>query len=655
MTLGGLAIAIGELVDDSIVDVENIYRRLRENSRLSAPKAYLKVIFDASSEVRNSIVMATIIIALVFIPLFNLTGLEGKLFGPLAISYLTALFSSLLVSLTITPVLASYLLTKYAKKSEEEHHDTKFLAFLKKIDRKMLTKVLDYPKTVFASTITLLLLSFSLVPFMGQDFLPQFNEGSAMVGIYAPPGVSLAESNSIGKEVEERLMKIEEIKTISRRTGRAEEDEHAMGVNVSEIDINFHQNIDKDREAILNKVRDAVSEIEGVGSSVGQPLAHLIDHTLSGVTSQLAIKIFGPDLTTLRSLAMSLRNSISEIDGLVDLRVEQQALIPELKIYVLREEAAKYAISAGEISSLTESAFNGHSVTKIIEGQRYFDLFYRFDDQSRQSIDKMSSMVIKTMPDGKRISLEDVADIYETQGINEVSRENGGRRIVISANISGRDQKSVVEDVKRMVDEKVKLPKDYYVIYEGQFKAQQEAFQNIIVFGLLALIGIVVVLYSHFKSKTITLQIMSTIPFAFIGGITLLFLTDRTLTVASMVGFITLCGITCRNSIMMISHYIHLMKYEGEKFSKEMIIRGSLERLTPVLMTASVTALALLPLTFAKNQPGSEILYPVAIVVVGGLITSTLLDIIVTPVIFYVWGEKAVERMFNKNAEELHL
>ncbi len=653
MTLGGLAIAIGELVDDSIVDVENIYRRLKENSSLLKPRSILKVVYEASSEVRNSIVLATLIIALVFLPLFNLTGLEGRLFMPLAIAYLTALGASLLVSLTVTPVLSSYLLKNLTEKKKNTHGDTLFVQKLKFWDAKILEKYLDQPKKVLGFSIGLLVLSLLLLPMMGRDFLPKFNEGSAMIAVFDVPGISLAESNRNGLLAEQKIMEVSEVKSVSRRTGRAELDEHAMGVSVSEIDVDFKSNIERSREEVLNDIRDRVSQIPGVAINVGQPISHLIDHTLSGVSAQLVVKLFGEDLAVLRQKSVEIKNALSEIEGLVDLRVDQQGLIPQVKIHVLRDAAAEYGLSAGKITEMLETAFNGQAVAQVIEGQKFFDLFYRFDEKSRNSMEGMSETILKVMPDGRKVKLKDVADVYESEGPNEISRENSQRRIVISANASEKDLGSLIKEIQKNITERVSLPSGYFVSYEGQFQAQQNASRKILIFGVIALLGIGLILFSHFKSKMIMAQVMLTIPFAFIGGITLLFLTERTITVASLVGFITLCGVASRNSIMMISHYLHLMKFEGEEFTKKMVIRGSLERLVPVLMTAAVTSLALLPIIFAGGEPGSEVLHPVAVVIVGGLVSSTFLDIIVTPTLFFNFGKKAALKSLKEESNEL--
>ncbi len=639
MTLGGLAIAIGELVDDSIVDVENVFRRLRENAASANPLSRLKVIFEASSEVRNSIVLATVIIALVFLPLFNLTGLEGRLFLPLGVAYLTALFASLVVSLTVTPVLCSYFWSAKTKHTEE----TRFVTWLKELDRRVLEWALPRANVVLGGAVALFVVALALVPLMGRDFLPKFNEGTAIILLNAIPGVSLDESNRLAAKAEQIMLSTPEIKSVSRRTGRAEMDEHAEGVNVSEIDVDFHDK-GRSRETVLNEIRRRFAdELPEYGVSVSQPISHLIDHMLSGVNAAVAIKIFGPDLAILREKASELRDAIQGVPGLVDLRVERQGLIPQVKIHVYRDEAAKYGLSPGEVTGLLETAFNGEVMAQVLEETKVYDVFIRFDDDSRATMDKMKGTVLKVMPDGRKVLLGEVADIYEATGPNAILREGSQRRIVISANVSGRDLGSLMEDIQSRVKNKVTLPEGFYIVYGGQFESQQAATRRILIFGIIALIAIAVLLVTHFHSKVIALQILATIPLAFVGGIFLLFVTDRTITIASLVGFIALVGLSARNGIMMISHYLHLMKFENEKFTKEMVVRGSQERLVPVLMTAFVAALALLPLVFAKGQPGSEILHPVAVVIVGGLMTSTLLDIVLTPTLFFKIGRRSAE------------
>lgn len=638
MTLGGLAVAIGELVDDAIVDVENVYRRLKENRTLPNPQPTLKVVFDASSEVRNSIVIATVIVVLVFIPLFNLSGLEGRLFIPLGIAYIVSLVASLFVSLTITPVLCSYLLTKGEL---VEHKDTRFVKWIKDKDAVLLNWSLEHPKKVLGTILFLFLGSMALVPFMGKDFLPKFNEGTAMISVIAQPGISLAESNELGTKAEAIIMQFPEVKSVSRRTGRAEMDEHAEGVNNSEIDVDFKEG-GRPRDTVLNDIREKLEPL-GASIGVGQPISHRLDHLLSGVRAQIAIKLFGTDLRVLRAKAFEIQSAMQDIDGLVDLQVEQQVLIPQVKIQLLREEAAKFGIVSGELANMLELALNGQAVGQIIDDQRIFNVFMRFDDESRADLEFIKKTLIKVMPDGTQVTIEDVADVFESSGPNIINRENAQRRIIIQANAHDRDLSSLVAEIREKIEKNVELPNSYFIQYGGQFESQQEATQTIILLGLVSLVGIFIVLYAHFQSSFIAFQIMLNIPLAIIGSLVLLYFAEGSFSIASMVGMVTLCGIASRNGIMMISHYLHLMKFEGEIFSKNMVIRGSQERLVPVLMTALTAALALVPLVFSKGEPGKEILYPVALVIVGGLFSSTLLDIIVTPTVFYRYGKKSAE------------
>lgn len=640
MTLGGLAVAIGELVDDAIVDVENVFRRLKENSKLGNPKPILRVIFEASSEVRSSIVLATIIVVLVFVPLFYLSGIEGRLFVPLGIAYIVSILSSLLVALTVTPVMCSYLLTKADFLKHEA--EGKFVSFLKRMDTKILSKVLDKPFPAIVFTFILFSLSISTIPFMGKDFLPKFNEGTATISVILPPGVSLEESNRVGTEAENLILSVPEVKSVARRTGRAELDEHAEGVHSSEIDVDF-KNEGREKEIVLEEIREKLGSLEGAFISVGQPISHRLDHLLSGVRAQIAIKVFGPQLPTLRGKAAEIYNAMKEVEGIVDLQVEQQVLIPQVKIQVLREEAAKFGIVSGEMIKNLEMALNGEVVGQILDQQRFFNVFMRFDEASRSDPEAMKKTVIKILPDGTKVTLEQVADIYKSEGPNLINRENMQRRIVVSANSSGRDLDSLVTEVQKKISEKVQIPEGYFITYGGQFESQQSASKLILLLGTLSLIAIFIVLYSHFKSMFIAFQIMLNVPMALIGSVAAVFMSGGVLSVATLVAFITLCGIASRNGIMMISHYLHLMQFEGEKFSKEMVIRGSLERLVPVLMTALTAGLALIPLVLSAGEPGKEILHPVAVVILGGLVSSTLLDMIVTPAVFYRFGKKSAE------------
>lgn len=649
MTLGGLAVAIGELVDDAIVDVENVFRRLKENKTLANPLPTLQVIYNASSEVRNSIVFATIIVVLVFLPLFYMSGIEGRLFIPLGLAYIVSLICSLIVSLTITPVLCSLLLSK---DKLIEHEDGKLVRTLKAWDEKMLVKAIDHPKVVYSIAGVLFVLALSLIPFMGRDFLPKFNEGTATISVLAQPGISLEESNKIGTQIETLILSVPEVKSVARRTGRAEMDEHAEGVHSSEIDVDFKDG-GRPREQVLNDIREKLDTVSGVFVNIGQPISHRLDHLLSGVRAQIAIKVFGPDLGVLRGKAAEIYKALDGTKGLVDLQVEQQVLIPQIKLQLLREEAANYGLVLGELSETLEKALNGEVIAQVLDNQRTFNVFMRFDDQSRKDLDSIKRTQIKIMPDGRRITLEMVADVFESQGPNQINRENAQRRIVISANSSGRDMDSLVSEIQGKITKSVQFPDGYFIQYGGQFESQKSASRLILLLGILSLIGIFIVLYAHFQSSFIAVQVMLNIPMALIGSLVAIYFSDRTFSVASMVAFITLCGIASRNGIMMISHYIHLMKYEGESFSKKMVIRGSLERLIPVLMTALTAILGLMPLVLAKGDPGKEILHPVAVVIVGGLLSSTLLDMFVTPTVFYHFGRRSAEKSLSQKKQEL--
>ncbi len=640
MTLGGLAIAIGELVDDAVVDVENVFRRLRENKQSANPKNSILVVYEASSEVRNSIVIATIIVCLVFIPLFSMGGIEGKLFIPLGISYIISLLASMVVSLTVTPVLCSYLLTSGKLL---QHNDGALVRFLKKVDTKILHRSLKHPRIIIGVTLALFLGAVGLSLKMGRDFLPKFNEGTATISMMAQPGISLEESNKLGNQAENLILKSNEVKSVSRRTGRAEQDEHAEGVHSSEIDVDFKTE-GRAREVVLAEIRKNLATVGGVFINVGQPISHRLDHLLSGVRAQIAIKVFGNDLATLRAKASEIKNAIEGTDGLVDLQTEQQVLIPQVKIQLMRDAAAKYGIVVGDLAKLLEKALQGEVVGQILEGQKNIDVLMRFDEKSRSDLKLIKKTPIKTLPDGTKITIDKVADVFESTGPNIVNRENAQRRIVVLANSSGRDLDGLVKEIQSKINEKVKMPEGYFISYGGQFESQQQAAKLMNFLAILAILGIFIVLYMHFKSTFIPIQVMLNIPMAFIGGIVGIYLTDKTISVASLVAFVTLCGISSRNGIMMISHYLHLMKHEGEEFTKHMVIRGSLERLVPVLMTALTAILGLIPLALAGGTPGKEILHPVAVVIVGGLISSTFLDMFVTPAVFYHFGKKSAEK-----------
>lgn len=645
MTLGGLAVAIGELVDDAIVDVENVFRRLRENRASKNPKPALRVVYEASSEVRNSIVFSTIIVVLVFVPLFALGGIEGRLFAPLGVAYIISLMASLLVSLTVTPVLCSYFLPK--SRATAKHTDGLLVRFLKDVDRRALAHTMRHPVWLLAGCGLLLVGALALLPLMGRNFLPNFNEGTATIGVAAAPGISLPASDELGRKVEEAMLSVPEVKSTIRRTGRAEMDEHAEGVHWSEIDVDFKEG-GRPRPEVLQDLRQKIEAVGDVYINIGQPISHRLDHLLSGVRAQIAVKVFGPDLGVLRRLGAQVEGALKDVPGVVDLQLEPLVLVPQLKISVDREEAGQYALLPGTLAEDLETALNGQAVAQFLERQQIYEIFMRLDDKSRASPEAIGSVIVKTMPNGQLVRLGDVSTVYEGTGPNMVNREDMQRRIVVSANSHGRDLGSLIDEIRARIGEKVKLPTGYYIVYGGQFESQQKATRLLLFLGTLSLLGIFFVLYAHFKSLVLSLQIMLNVPLALIGSLVAIYLTERVLSVATLIAFITLCGIATRNGIMMISHYIHLMKEEGESFSEAMVVRGSLERLVPVLMTAFAAALALVPLFLSKGEPGKEILYPVAVVIVGGLFSSTLLDIIVTPAVFYKFGRKSVEKLLPR-------
>jgi CzcA family heavy metal efflux pump len=666
LTLGGLAIAIGELVDDAIVDVENVFRRLRENSQSENPKPTLQVIYQASSEVRNSIVYATIIVVLVFIPLFYMQGIEGRIFAPLGIAYITSIVASLFVSLTVTPALCSYLLKNVGKSdptkkqsrlgsifNSEHTDDSPLVKWLKNKDTKVLNWGLSNTKPVIATAIMLIIASIAIVPFFGTEFLPPFNEGSFTINLSAPAGTSLEESNKIGTMAEKLIMRVPEVEYVSRRTGRAELDEHVEPVSNSEIEVELKENSKRGRGEILADIRKELDVLKGVSVNVGQPISHRLDHLLSGVRAQVAIKLFGEDLTDLRINANAIRETISSISGVVDVQIEKQVMVPQLLIKVNREALQRYGIQAGKVAQDLEIFYNGKVTGQILDGQKTFDILLRATDEERSNIENIRNTMIDT-PEGNLIPLHQIASIEYTSAINSVWHENTQRRIVISCNVQERDLGSTVKEIQERISTDVQLPQGYFIEYGGQFESQQSALKLILFLSAFSVAGIFLVLYSHFKSSRIVLQIMLNIPLALIGSVIAVLLTGGTFSIATLVGFITLTGIASRNGIMMISHYIHLVEHEGEQFGIHMIVRGSLERLVPVLMTALTAALALVPLTLDSQASGKEILYPVATVILGGLISCTLLDIIVTPVLFYLFGEKALNTYFqNKRTIKL--
>jgi len=653
MTLGGLAVAIGELVDDAIVDVENIFRRLRENRHSANPKPALLVVFQASCEIRNSIVYGTMIVVLVFVPLFALSGMEGRLFAPLGIAYIVSLVASLLVSLTVTPVLSYWLLGR-AKLGHEEK-DGLLLRVLKWIaDRVMRVSLrLSWPILAIAA-IAVGIAGWAVVN-LESDFLPPFNEGAVQVNVLLPPGTSLATSNEVSAKVEKRLQEIDDIVAFVRKTGRAELDEHAEGVNVTEYIATIDPHTERSREEVIEEISEALADIPGIVTAVEQPLAHLISHMLSGVKAQVAIKLYGDDLDALRREAQKMQAAISGVNGIRDLQVEQQVIIPQLRIEADGYKLEQFGLRRLDVNEFVETAMQGEVVSRVLDGQRTFDLLVRLDDKYREDLESLRRLVIE-LPGGGTAKLEDVARIYNSGGPNTINREQVRRRIIVQCNVSDRGLVDVVEDIKqRLAPIEANLPTGYFTEYSGQFESQQSASRMIAVLFAISLVGMFLLLFKMFHSANLALQVMIALPMAFIGSVAALYVTGQTLTIASMVGFISLCGIASRNGILLINHYLHLVKYEGETWSREMIVRAGKDRLAPVLMTALTSGIGLVPLAMAAGEPGKEILYPVATVIIGGLITSTLLEFLVRPALFWTIGMGAARRVVESSEQKIVL
>src|SRR5215475_6452865 len=636
MTLGGLAIAIGELVDDAIIDFENVFRRLRLNSQSGNQESAAKVIFKASSEIRNSIVFATLIIVVVFLPLFNLGGFEGRMFAPLAFAYIASIAASLLVALTVTPALCYFLLGR--SKLIERENDSTLVTWLKNRYSKDLNWTLRHPWEIIVVSVGLLVIAVMLVPLMGREFLPPSNEGAMNINITLPPGTSLQESNRVGREVEEVLHRTPEVVSTTRRTGRAELDEHAAGVNQSEIEV-VTRPLGRPHTAVMEEVRQNMEQIPGVVSEVGQPISHRMDHLLSGVRAQIAIKLFGPDMVTLRNKAEEIRKQMETVPGVVDLLVEPQTGVPQIQVNLNRQTAGASGIRAQDLAETVDAAFNGEAVSQVLENQRTFDLVVRFDDASRRSAESIASTLIDT-PTGAKVPLSQIADVRIDQGPNTINRENVQRRIIIQSNVAGRDLGSVIDEIRRKITRNVALPEGYFVQYGGQFEAQEQAAQKITIMSIVAIAGIFLLLYLALSSMRLALLVMANLPLALIGGVVMVFVSGGTLSIASLIGFITLFGIATRNGIMLISHYRHLVHHESVPF-RQAIVRGSLERLSPILMTALVTAVGLVPLALGVNQAGKEIQQPMAVVILGGIVTSTFLNMIVIPALYLKFGEGA--------------
>lgn len=704
MTLGGLAVAIGELVDDAIVDVENIFRRLRENRGLPEPRAPLRVVWDASVEVRSSIVYGTAIVVLVFVPLFALEGMAGRMFIPLASAYVVSLLASLAVSLTVTPALSSLLLVgKQAwsfaapmlslvmsgllfywvlprfgiplsrlggpwiwtlattpliwlvvlavDRRNAAHVDREgwLLRSLKGTAGLAISTSTRVPKLVLGLSAVLVVVAGVVILRLDRGFLPPFNEGSIQVNALLTPGTSLATSNRIGNAVERRLLELPAVESVVRRTGRAELDEHAMGVNVSELILEL--NPDANRERTIEQVREAMSEIPGVITNTEQPIQHLISHMLSGVKADIGIKLFGDDLALLRRTAAQLESAISDVEGLVDLQVEQQTDIPQLRIELDRDALVLYGLRPAEVMEVVETAMNGKVVSDVLVGQRTFDLLVRLDERYREDENSLRRLALN-LPDGGVIPLDSVARIYESVGPNTINREQVRRRIVLQANVDGRGTVDVVNEIESRLAS-IELPAGYFLQYGGQFESEQSANRRLLLLSAVSLLGIFAVLFTLFGNANFSLQVMVAIPAALVGGVAALVLTGQFMTVAATVGFISLCGIASRNGILLLNHYLYLMEREGESLSREMVCRAGQERLAPVLMTALTSGIGLLPLAISGEEPGKELLYPIATVIIGGLITSTIAEFFVRPALFWTVGRDAAMNILERRRSDL--
>ena len=632
MSLGGLAIAIGSLVDDAIVDVENVYKRLRENRFKPATerRPTIEIVFEGSKEVRMPILNSTLIIVACFLPLFFLSGMEGRMLIPLGIAFVVALFASTVIALTLTPVLCSYMLTteKALKKSEKEPFISRSL---KKVYRKSLNWALHYKKIVIGTAATLLVLSLIILFSLGRSFLPPFNEGSLTINISTMPGISLEESDRMGGLAEKILLGIPEIQTVARKTGRAELDEHALGVNTSEIEAPFELQ-DRDRDEFLADVRKQLGELKGANIEIGQPISHRIDAMLSGTKANIAIKLFGDDLNRMFTLGNEIKNAIQGIPGIADLNVEQQIERPQLIISPKREMLARYGISLPEFSEFVNVCLAGEAVSQVYEKGKSFDLTVRVKDDLRDEMEKIRNLMIDA-GDGQKIPLNYVAEVRSAMGPNTISRENVKRKIVISANVADRDLRSVVNDIQDRVDKQIKLPEGYHLEYGGQFESEQAASRTLALTSFMSIVVIFLLLYHEFRSVKESAIILINLPLALIGGVFALLITTGEVSIPAIIGFISLFGIATRNGMLLISHYNHLQEEEGYSV-RDSVIRGSLDRLNPILMTALSSALALIPLALSGDLPGNEIQSPMAKVILGGLLTSTFLNGFIIPIVY---------------------
>jgi CzcA family heavy metal efflux pump len=633
MSLGGMAIAIGSLVDDAIIDVENVFKKLKQNhfKPKDEQENSIKIIFEASKEIRASIINATIIIIVAFLPLFFLGGVEGRMLQPLGIAFIISLFTSLIVSITVTPVLCSYLLTNNKLLGRREG-ENQFILFLKRIYRNVLDYTFSNKKKILISISILLVISIVSTFYLGRNFLPTFNEGSLTIVVATTPGISIDESIKIGKQAEEALLSIPEVVSTARRTGRAELSEHSFGSSISEIETPFVL-IDRSRSEFLMEVREKLSAITGIVFNLGQPISHKIDHIISGSKTSIAIKLFGTDLEKMYNLANEIKNKISTINGVADLSVEQIVTVPQIHIKPKREMMARLGITMEQFNSFINTAFAGEVIGNVYEDERSFEILLRLKDEYRNNIEAISNSVMDTW-NGEKITLSQIAEIKSGKGSNVINRENVKRKIVISANVADRDVRSVVNDIKSSISKNVKLPENHFLEYGGQFESEEQASRIIFLISVISLLIIFFLLYQEFKNYLTASIILINLPLALIGGIATIWISSGIISIPSLIGFITLFGIATRNGILMVSRYDTLIE-DGMNI-KDAVIKGSLDRLNPVLMTALCAALALIPLVFAGDKPGNEIQSPMAEVILGGLISSTFLNLVILPIVFYI-------------------
>jgi CzcA family heavy metal efflux pump len=641
MTLGGLAVAIGMVVDDAIVDVENVFRRLRENALLAEPRDKLEVIAKASAEVRSSILYATVLIILVFLPLMALSGVEGRLFTPIAIATIVSMAASFLVSLTVIPVLSSYLLKP---KAGSEHADGLVERGFKKVfNVTWLNLSLSQPFLVLFATGALVVLAGVSFSKMGGNFLPPFQEPTVLVAMTTAPGTSLKQTRELADTAQDLLLEIPEIETVGYRLGRAERGDHVVPVSTVEFDIEFSRVFERERAEILKDIRGTMQTIPGTFSALSGPLADRIGHMLSGVSAKVAVKVFGPDLEELRRVGSQIAEIARGVPGMEEARVEQQAPIPQLRIEIDRKRAMAYGVTPGALNAELSTLMGGEAVTEIYEGQKVYDLVIRLPLEWRESTQKLSQLYIDTKS-GQRIPLSYVADIRHATGPNNILRENTVRRFVVSINPTVEDLNAAVETLQKKVSEQVQIPEGYTLSFEGEYEAQAKAKRTILITSAIVLLVISFLLYSYFRNFAFVLLVFTIVPISLVGSIFLTGLTLNNISIATLVGFIAISGIAARNNIMLISHYLHLMRHEGESFTRKMVERGTQERLIPILMTAISAGLALVPLLLAAGEPGKEILNPIAVVIVGGLVTSTVLGLGVTPAIFYTFCRSSADK-----------